>query len=66
MNKTGFDDKRTSFRKLITSNETEDLEVKKKLHSLITKYYTFFLGRIYFTSNNGSQSTFFINQHLML
>ena len=66
MNKTGFDDKRTSFRNLITSNETEDLEVQKKLNSLITKYYTFLLGRIYFTSNNGSQSTFFINQHLML
>ena len=66
MNKIGFDDKRTSFRKLITSNETEDLEVQKKLNSLITKYYTFLLGRIYFTSNNGSQSTFFINQNLML
>ena len=66
MNKTGFDDKRTSFRKLITSNETEDLEIQKKLNSLITKYYTFFLGRIYFKSNNGSQSTFFINQNLML
>ena len=66
MNKTGFDDKRTSFRKLITSNETEDLEIQKKLNSLITKYYTFFLGRICFTSNNGSQSTFFINQNLRL
>ena len=24
----------------------------------MTKYYNFFLGRIYFTSNDGSQNTF--------
>ena len=30
---------------------------KKKLNSLITKDYNFFLGRIYFTSNDGSQNT---------
>ena len=34
------------------------LEVQKKLNGLITKDYNFFLGRIYFTSNHGSQNTF--------
>ena len=34
------------------------LEIQKKLNSLITKDYNFFLGRIYFTSNDGSQNTF--------
>ena len=32
--------------------------MKKKLNSLTTKGYNFFLGRIYFTSNDGSQNTF--------
>ena len=39
------------------SNKTKLLEVQKKLNSLITKDYNFFLGRIYFTSNDGSQNT---------
>ena len=30
----------------------------KNLISLITKYHNFFLGRIYFTSNDESQNTF--------
>ena len=34
------------------------LEIQKKLNSLITKDYNFFLGRIYFTSNDESQNTF--------
>ena len=42
----------------ITSIKTKYLEVQKKLNSLITKDYNFFLGRIYFTSNDGSQNTF--------
>ena len=29
-----------------------------KLSSLVIKDYTFFLSRIYFTSNDGSQKTF--------
>ena len=57
MNKTDFDKKPTNFNKGITSNRTKHLEVQKKLNSLITKDYIF-LGRIYFTSNDGSQSTF--------
>ena len=53
-----FNHELTSFNKKITSNKTKTLEVRKKLNSLITKYYNFFLDRIYFISNDGSQSTF--------
>ena len=63
MNKN-FDNKLTRFNKKINSNKAAHIEVKKKLNSLITKYYNFFLGRVYFTSNDGSQNTF-INQHLI-
>ena len=56
---TGFDNKLTSFHKRITSNKTKYSEVQKKLNSLITKDYNFFFGRIYFSSNDGSQNTFF-------
>ena len=48
----------TIFYRKITSNKTKHLEVQNKLNSLITKDYSFFLGRIYFTSNDGSQNTF--------
>ena len=58
MNKTDFDNKLKNFNKRITSNKTEHLEVQKKLSSLIIKDYNFFLGRIYFASNDGSQNTF--------
>ena len=58
VNKTDFDNKLTSFTRRITSNKAKHLEVQKKLDSLITKDYNFFLGRIYFTSNDGSQNTF--------
>ena len=58
MNKTDFDNKLTSFDKRITSNKTTYLEVQKKLNTLITNYYNFFLGRMYFTSNDVSQNTF--------
>ena len=56
--KTDFDNKITSFNKQITSNKTKLLEVQKKLISLITKDYNFFLGRTYFTSNDGFQNMF--------
>ena len=58
MNKTDFDNKLTSFNERITSNKTKHPEVQKKLHSLITIDYKFFLGKIYFTSNDGSQNIF--------
>ena len=56
--KSDFDNKLTSFNRKITSIKTKYLEVQKKLNNLITKYYNFFLGRIYFISNDGSQNTF--------
>ena len=58
VNKTNFDNKITSFSKRSTSNKTKYLKVQKKLNSLVTKDYNFFLVRIYFTSNGGSQNTF--------
>ena len=57
VNKADFDNKLTSFNKRITSNYTKYLEFQKSLNSLITKDYNFFfLGRIYFTSNDGSEN----------
>ena len=58
VNKTDFDNKLTSFSRQVTSNKTKHLEVQKKLNSLITKDYNFFLGRIYFKSDDGSQNKF--------
>ena len=43
MNKTDFDNKLISFNERITSNKTKHLEVQKKLNSLITKGYNFFI-----------------------
>ena len=65
MNKTDFDNKLTRLNKRMTSTKAKHLEVQKKLNSLMTKNYNFFLGRIYFTSNDKSQNTLFINQHLI-
>ena len=61
VSKTNFDNKLISFNRKIISNKTKYLEVQKKLNSLITKDYNFFLGRAYFTSNNGSQNAFFLS-----
>ena len=58
MNKTNFDNKLTSFNKTITTNKTKHIEVQMRLNSLITRDNNFFIGRIYFTSNDGSQNTF--------
>ena len=58
MSKTDFDNKLTNFNKQITSNKIKHLQVQKKLNSLIRKDYNFLLGRIYFTSNEGSQKMF--------
>ena len=57
VNKTDFDNKLTSFNEWITSNKTKHLEVQKTLNNLITKGFNFFLGRINFASNDGSQNT---------
>ena len=58
MTKIEFYNKLTRFNKRITSNKTKHLEVEKKRDSLMTKDYNFFLGGIYFTSNDGSQKMF--------
>ena len=63
MSKTNLNNKLTSFNKRITSNKTKHLEFQKKLYILITKY-NFFLGRIYFTSNDWCQNTFFYQPRL--
>ena len=57
VNINDFDSKLTSFNEQINSNKTKHLKVQKKLNSLITKDYKFLLDRIYFTSNDGYQST---------
>ena len=59
VSKTDFDNKVISFNRKITSNKKKYSEVLKKLNSLTTKNYNFFLGRMYFTKNDGSQNTFF-------
>ena len=41
VNKSGFDNKLTSFNKLIHANKRKHLEVQRKLNSLITKDYSF-------------------------
>ena len=57
MRKTDFDNKLISFNRKINSNK-KIFGSSKKLNSLTTKNYNFFLGRMFFTSNDGSQNTF--------
>ena len=59
VSKTDFDNKLTS------SNITKYLEAQKKLDSLTTNDYIFFLGRMCFTSNDELKTPLFINQHLI-
>ena len=56
MNKADFGNNVTSFNRRITSNETKYLKVQKKLNSLIAKDGNVILGRMYLTSNEGSQN----------
>ena len=56
--KTDFEKILASYNRKITSNKAKYLEVQKKLNSLITNDYKFFLGRIYFATNVGSQTKF--------
>ena len=58
VSKTDFDNKLISCNRKITWNKTKYLEVIKNLDSLATKDYNFFLGKIYFISDDGSQNTF--------
>ena len=58
VSKTDFDNKLISFNRNTTSNKKKYLEVLIKLNIVRKKDYNFFLGRIYFTSNDRSQNTF--------
>ena len=58
MSKTDFHNKLISLNRKIVSNRFKYLEVQKKVNSLITKDYNFFLGEIYLSSNDRSQNTF--------
>ena len=58
MSKTSFYNKLTSFNRQFTSSKAKHLEVQKILNSLRTNDYNFFLGRIYFASDDGYQNTF--------
>ena len=51
VSKTDFDNNLINFNRKINSRKTNYLEVLKKLNSLRTKAYDFFLGRRCFTSN---------------
>ena len=58
VNKTDFDNKYEIINRKITSNKTKCSQFLKTLDSLTAKDYNFFIGRIYFTSNGGTQNTF--------
>ena len=58
MIKANFDNKIINFNRKITLNKIKNLEVPKKLDSLMTKHYIFFLDKMYFTSNSRSQKSF--------
>ena len=58
MRKTDLDNKLMSFNRTFFSNKTKYLEIQKKLNRLTTKDYNFFLGRLYFASNDGLQNMF--------
>ena len=63
--KTDFDGKLKNLNTKVTSYETKHIMVKNELNQLSeegkllsTKDYGFFLERMYFTSDDGSQNTF--------
>ena len=64
LNKTDFDNKLTSLNKRITLNKIKHLEYQKKLNSLVTKDYNFFLDRIYLQVIMDLKTHLFIKQHL--
>ena len=65
LTKTDFYNKLTSSNRKSTSNKTIYLEVHKKLNSLITNYYNYFLGRIYLQVTMDIKIRLFINQYLI-
>ena len=60
VSKTDFDIKLITFNSISFNyrNKRKYLLVQRKLSRLIIKDYDFFLGRIHFTTNDGSQNTF--------
>ena len=63
--KADFDDKLKNLNIKVTSNKTKHVlienelnELSEKLKLLSAKDYSFLLGRIYFTSDDGSQNMF--------
>ena len=65
VNKTYFDNKLICLKRKLTSNKTKYLQVHKQLNNLKTKDCHYFGGRIYFTSNDGSQNRL-IEEHFMI
>ena len=65
VNKTDLDNKLIRFNRKITSNKTKYLEVQKKLNSLITEEYNFFLDRIFVQVMMDLKTCLFINKHLI-
>ena len=64
--KTDFDGRLKNLDKKFTSNKTKNVqaenelnELSKEVKLLSAKYYSFLLGRMYFTSDDGSQSMLF-------
>ena len=66
MNKTGFDNKLTSFNKRMDSNKTKHLEVQKKLNIILARDHNFFLGRIILQVMMDLKTHLLINQQLIL
>ena len=66
MIKTDFDNKLISFDKQVTWNITKHLEVQRRRNSVIRKDYNFFLGRIYFTCNDGSKTHSFMKTKVQI
>ena len=64
LNKTDFDNKLTSLNKRITLNKIKHFEYQKKLNSVVTKDYNFFLDRNYLQVIMDLKTHLFINQHL--
>ena len=66
MTKTHFDKNLTSFNRKITSNKTKNLEVQKKLNSLIKNVTISSLAELILQVIMDFKTSLFINQHLIL
>ena len=63
--KTDFDNKLASFNKRITLNKTKHLQVQKKLNSLMTKDYKFFLCEFILQVMMDLKTRLFTKQHFI-